>query len=317
MSPRPGLVLEVDRSTPPTLFGTGSASARNSSRGRRVIYPPEPLPDSPIRRQPPTRSPPPGDSSPLPESCDGDEIHDRFDDVSLPLPQMEPPDVRQRVIEEVLDMAAAAGVDDVVLIVALALHRRMTEAECVTPSAVASTTLCPPGSSPSTMRRIPTTSFISARPMRAKRSRSTRGRSRVTCWSTSTSTSWRWTGVTSRSPAGWRATRASDTITTRDDAAQPVVHGHAPLGTPHVQLAHGSWIDDADVKVFQIETRSIPTRFPPSSVTSSVASGSGRSGQGRYPATRPRSNRTLPGWRARSSNRSFRRTVDLGHRGRG
>src|SRR6202011_4565780 len=52
-----------------------------------------------------------------------------FDDVSLPLPPMQRPDNRQRVIEAVLDMAAAAGVDDVVLICALALHRRMTEAE--------------------------------------------------------------------------------------------------------------------------------------------------------------------------------------------
>ena len=37
--------------------------------------------------------------------------------------------MRQRVIEAVLDMAADAGVDDVHLIAALALHRRMTEAE--------------------------------------------------------------------------------------------------------------------------------------------------------------------------------------------
>ena len=52
-----------------------------------------------------------------------------FDDVSLPLPPMKRPDIRQRVIEAVLDMAAAAGVDDVHLIAALALHRRMTEDE--------------------------------------------------------------------------------------------------------------------------------------------------------------------------------------------
>ena len=52
-----------------------------------------------------------------------------FDDVSLPLPPMKRPDIRQRVIEAVLDMAAAAGVDDVHLIAALALHRRMTEGE--------------------------------------------------------------------------------------------------------------------------------------------------------------------------------------------
>ena len=52
-----------------------------------------------------------------------------FDDISLPLPPMRRPDVRQRVIEAVLDIAAEAGVDDVHLICALALHRRMTEAE--------------------------------------------------------------------------------------------------------------------------------------------------------------------------------------------
>ena len=42
---------------------------------------------------------------------------------------MRRPDNRQRVIEAVLDMAAAAGVDDIHLIAALALHRRMTEEE--------------------------------------------------------------------------------------------------------------------------------------------------------------------------------------------
>ena len=52
-----------------------------------------------------------------------------FDDISLPLPPMRSPDVRQRVIEAVLDLAAEAGVDDVVLIAALALHRRMTDPE--------------------------------------------------------------------------------------------------------------------------------------------------------------------------------------------
>ena len=52
-----------------------------------------------------------------------------FDDVSLPLPKMQRPDIRQRVIEAVLDLAAEAGVDDVHIISALALHRRMTEAE--------------------------------------------------------------------------------------------------------------------------------------------------------------------------------------------
>ena len=42
---------------------------------------------------------------------------------------MRTPDIRQRVIEQVLERAYRAGVDDIHLIAALALHRRMTPAE--------------------------------------------------------------------------------------------------------------------------------------------------------------------------------------------
>jgi alkylation response protein AidB-like acyl-CoA dehydrogenase len=52
-----------------------------------------------------------------------------FDDISLPLPPMQTPDIRQRVIEHVLELAARRGVDDVKLVVANSLHRRMTPAE--------------------------------------------------------------------------------------------------------------------------------------------------------------------------------------------
>ena len=73
---------------------------------------------------------PEGDCAPLADLLHaGMRLTIAFDDISLPLPPMERPDNRQLVIEEVLDRAAEAGVDDVALIVALALHRRMTEAE--------------------------------------------------------------------------------------------------------------------------------------------------------------------------------------------
>ena len=52
-----------------------------------------------------------------------------FDDISLPLPPMKLPDIRGRVIEHVLERAYRAGVEDIHLIAALALHRRMTPAE--------------------------------------------------------------------------------------------------------------------------------------------------------------------------------------------
>lgn len=52
-----------------------------------------------------------------------------FDDISLPLPPMKRPDIRQRIIEIVLEILGDHGVDDVHLIAALSLHRRMTADE--------------------------------------------------------------------------------------------------------------------------------------------------------------------------------------------
>ncbi|MEO7571365.1 MAG: lactate racemase domain-containing protein [Acidimicrobiales bacterium] len=132
--PRPGFVLDVDRSTPPILFHHGeSLKLERLPAGRsRVLYPAEPLealedPDTAIRF---ALENPLGDSAPLRALLTpGMKLTIAFDDISLPLPPMRRPDVRQRVIEAVLDVAAAAGVDDVHLIAALALHRRMTEAE--------------------------------------------------------------------------------------------------------------------------------------------------------------------------------------------
>jgi hypothetical protein len=130
---RPGFVLDVDRSTPPILFhhGEGFRLERLPPGRSRVLYPAEPLaplddPDGAVR----DALLDPIDSDPLPALLfPGMKLTIAFDDISLPLPPMRQPDIRQRVIEAVLDLAADAGVDDVHLIAALALHRRMTEAE--------------------------------------------------------------------------------------------------------------------------------------------------------------------------------------------
>ena len=126
MTARPGFVLEVDGSTPPTLFWKGEGfTLERLPEGSRVIYAPEPLdalkdPVAAIRH---ALEHPTGDSEPLSALLrPGMKLTICFDDVSLPLPPMQAPDVRQMVIEEVLDMAAAAGLDDVVLVAALALH---------------------------------------------------------------------------------------------------------------------------------------------------------------------------------------------------
>jgi nickel-dependent lactate racemase len=131
--PRPGFVLEVDRSTPPTLFWHGEGfRMERLPVGSRVVYANEPEaaladPRAAIRH---ALHNPLGDSAPLPALLrPGMKLTIAFDDVSLPLPPMRGPDIRQMVIEEVLDLAAAAGVDDVELIAALALHRRMHDFE--------------------------------------------------------------------------------------------------------------------------------------------------------------------------------------------
>ena len=132
--PRPGFVLDVDRSTPPILFhhGEGFKLERLPAGRSRVIYPAEPIeplknPDAAIRH---ALDNPIGDSAPLRALLTpGMRLTIAFDDISLPLPPMKRPDIRQRVIEAVLELAAEAGVDDVMLIAALALHRRMTEDE--------------------------------------------------------------------------------------------------------------------------------------------------------------------------------------------
>ncbi|MFY1616117.1 lactate racemase domain-containing protein [Micromonospora sp. WMMD736] len=129
---RPGFVLEVDERTPPLLVHQGEGFLlERFPLGTRVVYPPDSLPpianvDAAIQRA----LLHPVDSPPLPELLrPGMRLTIVFDDLSLPLPQMRPPDIRQRVIENVLELAAEAGVDDVELIAANSLHRRMTPAE--------------------------------------------------------------------------------------------------------------------------------------------------------------------------------------------
>ncbi|MCP3855162.1 MAG: DUF2088 domain-containing protein [Actinomycetia bacterium] len=127
-------MLDVDRSTPPILFhhGEGFRLEKLPPGRSRVIYPSEPMPglEDPEAAIQHALLNPLGDCDPLPALLTpGMKLTIAFDDISLPLPPMRAPDIRQRIIEQVLDMAAAAGVDDVHLIAALALHRRMTEDE--------------------------------------------------------------------------------------------------------------------------------------------------------------------------------------------
>ncbi len=129
---RPGFVLEVDDRTPPIIVHEGEGfRLEHFPLGTRVIYPPESLPAVPdVDAAIQDALLHPEGAAPLPELLrPGMRLTIAFDDVSLPLPPMRKPDIRQRVIEAVLTMAADAGVDDVQLISANALHRRLTAAE--------------------------------------------------------------------------------------------------------------------------------------------------------------------------------------------
>jgi lactate racemase len=99
--------------------------------GTRVIYPPKPLP--PVRdvdKAIDHALAHPLGSDPLKARLrPGMKVTIAFDDISLPLPPMQAPDLRRRIIERLLTVLAEAGIDDIHLIAALALHRRMTPAE--------------------------------------------------------------------------------------------------------------------------------------------------------------------------------------------
>src|SRR5256885_15974497 len=125
--PRPGAVIEVDRNTPPVLFHCGEGiRLEKMPFGSRIVYPPDPLdpiahPERAIRRA----LAKPVEDDPLKELLRPNmKLTIAFDDLSLPLPPMAAPDVRQLVIEEVLDLCADAGVEGGQGIAANSLHRR-------------------------------------------------------------------------------------------------------------------------------------------------------------------------------------------------
>ncbi|HMA46894.1 MAG TPA: lactate racemase domain-containing protein [Frankiaceae bacterium] len=129
---RPGFVLEVDERTPPLLVHQGEGLRLETfPLGTRVVYPPESLPGLPDVDAAVAHALEHPDGSPPLRALlrPGMRLTIAFDDISLPLPPMRTPDVRQRVIEAVLTTAAEVGVDDVALVAANALHRRMTAAE--------------------------------------------------------------------------------------------------------------------------------------------------------------------------------------------
>lgn len=100
--------------------------------GTRVLYPNPPM--KPIENRGAAIryaiNHPEGDCAPLyAQLKPGMKVTIAIDDISVPLPPMKTPDLRQQILEIIVDMLADHGVDDYEMIVALALHRRMSEGE--------------------------------------------------------------------------------------------------------------------------------------------------------------------------------------------
>lgn len=127
-----GRIITLDSDSPPMMFNAGDGfHYEKLPEGTRVVYPKDPIA--------PLEDPNAAIEKALLEPMGMEPLHELlspgmkltivFDDVSCPLPPMHPPDNRQLVIEKVLEKAAARGVEDIHLIAALGLHRRMTRAE--------------------------------------------------------------------------------------------------------------------------------------------------------------------------------------------
>ncbi|MFA0767838.1 MAG: hypothetical protein OXFUSZZB_001166 [Candidatus Fervidibacter sp.] len=99
--------------------------------GTRVIYPPPPLePIADLDAAIEQALENPINADPLSAQLRrGMRVTIAFDDLSLPLPPMQQPDIRQRIIERILQKCAEKGVDDIHLIAAIGLHRKMTTDE--------------------------------------------------------------------------------------------------------------------------------------------------------------------------------------------
>ncbi|MGI9092535.1 MAG: lactate racemase domain-containing protein [Mycobacteriales bacterium] len=129
---RPGFVLEVDERTPPVLIHRGEGfGVERFPLGTHVVYPPDSLPavrdiDAAIA----LALQHPHGTDPLRELLTpSTRLTVVIDDICTPAPSMRAPDIRQRVVEAVLEIAAEQQVDDVELVAANGLQRRMTAAE--------------------------------------------------------------------------------------------------------------------------------------------------------------------------------------------
>ena len=131
MTAHPCVVTLDRRSAPRVLFAGDRLIEVDLPPGTRVMYPKPPIaglkdPDAAIRYA----INHPFNSEPLHARLrPGMKVVIALDDISLPLPPMKRPDVRERVLNIVLPLLADHGVDDIDIIIATSVHRKMNAAE--------------------------------------------------------------------------------------------------------------------------------------------------------------------------------------------
>src|SRR5215218_10927242 len=122
-------IVYIDRDSAPRIIPSGEDFIlEDLPIGTRVIYPNPPIKGLPNREAAIRYAlNHPLDAKPLYAQLEpGMRVTIAMDDISLPLPPMATPDMRQTMLEVVLDLCGANGVDDIHLIIANSLHRKMT-----------------------------------------------------------------------------------------------------------------------------------------------------------------------------------------------
>lgn len=125
-------VVTIERGSAPRILWHGEDFLLESlPPGTRVIYPRKPiegLPDPKAAIRYAINHP--EDSPPLFALLKpGMKVTIAIDDLSLPLPRMKRPDIREQMLDVILPLLADYGVDDIHLIIATSFHRRMTPTE--------------------------------------------------------------------------------------------------------------------------------------------------------------------------------------------
>lgn len=125
------VVYLEENSAPRILWSGEDLVEAKLPAGTRVVYPKPPMTALPHRevaieyaiRHPENMEPLPALLRP------GMKVTIAIDDISLPLPPMRKPDIRQSVLTVLLRLLGERGVDDVHIVIANSFHRRMTPAE--------------------------------------------------------------------------------------------------------------------------------------------------------------------------------------------